>query len=101
MFIDAGDCIASKRTFLRAVKEIKTHSQAYIICYNWWNEESNSVFEKDTTLLHGKIFKREFVELYHLCFNTLPECSYSNEDRGFMAPYKLILEYISTYDKKC
>ena len=43
--------------------------------------------------------KMRIGELYHLRFNTTPECSYSNEDRGFMAPCKLILEYISTYDK--
>ena len=91
MFIDAGDCIASKSTFKRAVKGIASHSQAYVLCYNWWNEESRSYFRKDTTLLPAKFFNREFTELYHLRFNSSPECSYSNEDRGFMAPCKLVL----------
>ena len=99
MFIDAGDCIASKSTLRRAVKEIASHSQAYVLCYNWWNEESHSYFRKDTTLLPAKFFNREFTELYHLRFNSSPECSYSNEDRGFMAPCKLVLQHIASYDK--
>ena len=99
MFIDAGDTIASKRTFVQAIKSLDKLSQAYVLGYTWWNEESNSYFKKDITLLHGTIFNREFTELYHLCFNTTPECSYSNEDRGFMAPCQLVLEHISSYDK--
>lgn len=98
IFIDAGDIITSKTILLKAIKALQTHSQAYIMGYTWWNEESRSYFKKDITLLHGKIFNREFIELYHLCFNTSRQCSYSNEDRGFVAPCKLILEYISTYD---
>ena len=70
---------------------------AYIISYAWWNEDGNHVHKKDATLLPGKIFQREFIELYNIRFNTTPECSYSNEDRGFMAPCKLIMEYIRAY----
>ena len=46
----------------------------------------------------GKIFRREFLESYDIKFGTTKLTSYSNEDRGFVAPCKLILEYISTYD---
>lgn len=99
MFIDTGDCIASKKILLKAVKDIAKHSQAYVLIYSWWNEEDHHVIKKDITLLHSKIISREFIELYHLRFNTTRECSYSNEDRGFMAPLKLALEYIYTYDK--
>lgn len=99
MFMDAGDCIASQKALAKAIKEIPIHSQAYIIGYTWWNEDGHRFFKNDSTLLPAKIFNREFVELYHLRFNTTPECSYSNEDRGFMAPCKLILEYIASYDK--
>ena len=99
MFIDAGDCIASKKILAKIIKEIPKYSQAYVMGYTWWNEDGHRYFKNDSTLLPAKIFNREFVELYHLRFNTTPECSYSNEDRGFMAPCKLILEYISIYDK--
>lgn len=94
MFIDAGDCINDKSQFIGNVKSIKRYSQLYILGFYWYNEESDSIFKNDITLLHGKIISREFMELYHLRFNTTPECSYSNEDRGFMAPAKLILEYL-------
>ena len=99
MFIDAGDCIASKAVLSSTIKSIARYSQAYVLGFTWWNEDGRRYFKKDSTLLPGKIFNREFVELYHLRFNTTPECSYSNEDRGFMAPCKLILDSISSYDK--
>ena len=99
MFIDAGDCIASRTALLKVIKSIPNYSQAYVFSYVWWNGDGRKYFKKDSTLLPGKIFKREFIELYHLHFNTTPECSYSNEDRGFMAPCKIVLEHIASYDK--
>lgn len=99
MFIDAGDCIASKASLNFAIKTINSYSQAYVIGYTWWNEDGHRYFREDATLLPAKIFNREFIELYHLRFNSSPECSYSNEDRGFMAPCKMILDHIMTYDK--
>ena len=98
-FIDTGDCAASRSVFLKAIKSIAKYSQGYIFSYTSWNGDGGTYFKKDTTLLWGKIFSREFIELYHIRFNTTPECSYSNEDRGFMAPCKLVLEHIATYDK--
>ena len=98
-FIDAGDYIASKKIFLQVVDDIEKYTQAFVTCYTWYNEEDDNFCVNDVSLLQGKIFSREFIELYHLRFNTTPECSYSNEDRGFMAPCKLILEYITSYDK--
>ena len=99
MFIDTGDCITSRMALSKPIKNITNYSQTYIFSYTSWNGDGGTYFKKDITLLWGKIFSREFIELYHIRFNTTPECSYSNEDRGFMAPCKLILEYISTYDK--
>ena len=98
-FIDTGDCITSRLAFFKAIRSIEKYSQAYVFSYTSWNGDGGTLFKKDTALLWGKIFSREFIELYHIRFNTTPECSYSNEDRGFMAPCKLILDYISTYDR--
>ena len=99
MFIDAGDYFSSPEILTQVIKDIENQTQAYVICYTWFNEEDGNFFVNDNTLLPAKIFSREFIELYHLRFNTTPECSYSNEDRGFMAPTKLALEYIASYDK--
>lgn len=98
-FIDAGDYVPSKEVFEEVVKNIENTTEAFVICYTWFNEEDGNFCANDVSLLQGKIFSREFIELYHLRFNTSPECSYSNEDRGFMAPCKLVLEYIMSYDK--
>lgn len=99
MFIDTGDCMASRTVFTKAVKSLEKYSQVYVFSYTSWNGDGGTYFRKDTALLWGKIFSREFIELYHIRFNTTPECSYSNEDRGFMAPCKMMLDYISTYDR--
>lgn len=98
-FIDAGDYVASKAVLEQVIDNLNKYNQAYVFCYTWFNEEDGNFFVNDASLLQGKIFSREFIELYHLQFNTSPECSYSNEDRGFMAPCKMILEYITSYDK--
>ena len=98
-FIDAGDYVASKEIFAQVVNNIEKTTQAYVTCYTWFNEEDGNFFVNDNTLLQGKIFSREFIELYHLSFNTRSCCSYSNEDRGFMAPCKMALEYIASYEK--
>ena len=99
MFIDAGDCIASRTALSNVVRIIPKYTQAYVMSFTWWNEDGRRYVRHDSALLPGKIFNREFIELYHIKFNTTPECSYSNEDRGFVAPCKLVLKYISTYDR--
>jgi len=98
-FIDAGDYISSKEVLAKIVENLEKYTQAWVYTYTWFNEEDGHFIVNDATLLQGKVFSREFIELYHLRFNTTPECSYSNEDRGFMAPSKMVLEYVMTYDK--
>lgn len=98
-FIDAGDYVPSKEILTLIVENLDKYTQAYVTSYSWFNEEDGNFFVNDATLLQGKVFSREFIELYHLKFNETPECSYSNEDRGFMAPCKIALEYIASYDK--
>ena len=98
-FIDAGDYVASKEILEQVLDNLEKYNQAYVFCYTWFNEEDGNFFVNDASLLQGKIFSREFIDLYHLRFSSTPECSYSNEDRGFMAPCKIALEYITSYDK--
>ena len=99
MFIDAGDYVTSKNMLQTVLEDIVKYTVADVLCYTWFNEEDNNCFANDATLLQGKVFSREFIELYHLCFSGQSNCSYSNEDRGFMAPCKLALEYIMSYSK--
>lgn len=99
LFIDAGNVFISKDILRDAIKKIPSQSQAYVICYTWFNEENQDFFANDATLLPGKMFNREFLELYNIHFSNSLACSYSNEDRGFMAPCKIALEYIASYDK--
>ncbi len=88
MFIDAGDYSS-----VEAIKTVREDIKNNIPClysYEWFNEEHQKKAYAGGTLLHGHVFKRSFLELYDIHFNA--EASYSNEDRGFLYPCKLILK---------
>ena len=84
MFLDAGDRVSSKLAMANALKTIKTYNDAYIYSFSWYNPESNQHFVKDMWSMHGSIFQREFIELYHINFDTSPDASYCGEDLCFM-----------------
>lgn len=98
MFIDAGDYIISKICLIDILQTIKEKSKNYIFSWSWINGEFNTYFN-DKNLLPEKVFKREFLEIYNIKFNTTPECSYSNEDRGFLGICNLILNTLKLSEK--
>jgi len=98
MFIDAGDYIISKICLIDILDTIKNKSKNYIFSWAWINGEYNTYFN-DINLLPEKVFKREFLELYNIKFNTTPECSYSNEDRSFLGICNLVLDNLKLSEK--
>ena len=98
MFIDCGDYIFSKICLIDILNTIEKYSKYYIFSWNWIDEESSHFFNNEKELLPGKVFKREFLELYNLKFNVSKECSYSNEDRGFLSSCNLVLLNIKLYE---
>lgn len=98
MFIDTGDYFL-EQPLKEAIEYVKTHTQIYIFAYSWFNEEDNNTIANDAGTLPGKIFKREFIELYNLRMSSDPKCSYSNEDRGFLYTCQIIIQDIKVSDK--
>lgn len=98
MFIDTGDYIISKICLRDILETIENKSKYFIFSWDWINEENNHYFHNEEELLHGKVFKREFLELHQLRFNTIPEASYSNEDRGLLNSCNLILKNIKHFE---
>lgn len=84
MFLDAGDKVSSKLAMGIALSTIKTHNDAYIYSFSWYNPESKKHFMNDAWSLHGSIFQREFLELYNITFDTSKDASYCGEDLCFM-----------------
>ncbi len=84
MFVDAGDRINSKLAMSTVFKTLEKNNDAYLYSFSWYNPEAHRHFYKDMWSLCGTVFKREFLNLYHIYFATGPDESYCGEDLSFM-----------------
>ena len=96
MFVDTGDYIISKYAILQVVLTILSNTVPYIYLWRWLNEENHQYSENGSPLLHGAVYKREFLKLYDITF--CRESSYSNEDVGFNRACHLIIRQLNEYD---
>jgi len=96
MFIDTGDYLYSNEVLDRILNDIKNNTMPDIYLYQWYNEENKQFSTDWNPLMHGHIYKREFLELYDIDF--CKESSYSNEDIGFNHTCDMILNHIEMYD---
>lgn len=80
MFIDADDYLYSPDSVYNLYKCIKDND-AQLVISNFIYERDNEVkvMKKNTVWLHGKIFKRNFIEDNDIHFNN----TRANEDNGF------------------
>lgn len=97
MFIDTEDYLISPFSLLEIIYELQTNTMPYVYLWRWLNEENKQFSSNDNGLLHGYVYKREFLELYHIKFST--NSPYSNEDIGFNHTCDLILRNIALYDE--
>lgn len=96
MFIDAGDYLYSSQVLNKIMTDIKNNTLPDIYLYQWYNEENGQFSTDWNPLLHGHVYKREFLELYNIHF--CAESSYSNEDIGFNHICDMVLNHINMYD---
>ena len=80
VFIDADDVFADSFSIQNLYNNIK-ENECDLVIGNFIEESSNQFYEhnNDLTWLHGKIYKRSFLEKYNIRFNE----TRSNEDNGF------------------
>lgn len=87
MFIDTGDVFVSKEIQQEIVDTIKENPEVNLFSYLYYHkgELTNHLDNR----LHGKIYKRSFLETYgiHFC----EKCSYLNEDIGFNMACRIII----------
>ena len=88
MFIDTGDIFISKEKQKKIVRVIQANPQANIISFPYYYKDS--ITTDIDNRMHGKIYKRSFLEKYGITF--CAESSYMNEDIGFNRTCRLCTE---------
>lgn len=85
MFIDTGDyCRKEINNIFDIIK-----NNEIVDMFSWRFSCQDNISKEDNNMLHGKVYKREFLKKYNICFSELG--SYGNEDIGFNQLCKLIL----------
>lgn len=82
LFIDSGDYIISKFNLIEILSTIKENNAPYLYLYRWLNEEHNTYSTQYNPLLHGYLFKRDFLNIYNISFSM--ESARLSEDFGFI-----------------
>jgi len=94
MFIDTGDIFISFEVQSKIVNTINENPDADVISFSYLYK--NEILNNTSNRLHGKIYKRAFLEKYDITF--APESSYMNEDIGFNRTCRLCTDNIVYID---
>lgn len=97
MFIDTGDYLLSKFNLLEILTFIRENTMPYIYSWRWLNEENEKFSDTSNRMMHGMIYKREFLDLYTIRFSE--NWPRSNEDIGFNHNCFLILRDLLYRDR--
>lgn len=95
MFIDTGDYLLPGCLNM-IMDKIYENTMPDVYNWRWLNEENNTFSGEWNPLMHGHVYKKEFLDFYDITF--CRESPYSNEDIGFNHTCDMILHHISTYD---
>jgi hypothetical protein len=90
MFIDTGDIFIGRGSFDAINYAIKQYPDANVISFPYFYK--GQVVNETSNRMHGKIYKRTFLEKYGITFAA--ESSYLNEDIGFNRTCKLCSDII-------
>lgn len=88
MFIDTGDVFISFEAQQVILDTITNNPQLDFISFSYYHD--GKLTKETDNRLHGKVYKREFIEKYGITF--APESSYLNEDIGFNRTCRLCTE---------
>lgn len=91
IFIDCGDVFMNPFTLRQMIQATVENPWAKVISFGHLEEKDNGNLEYTSAVnnrIHGKIFKRSLLNLYHLRFNE--QCPRINEDIGFCQAIRFI-----------
>ena len=86
MFIDAGDIFVSREVQKDIPKRAQQFDYSNMIVWPYYY--NNELTPQSDNRMHGKLYKRSFLEKFHITF--CPEGSYINEDIGFNRACRII-----------
>lgn len=96
MFIDADDYLYSPYSIEKLINKIeKTNADVVISNFILERDNKRKIKERDNIWLHGKIFKRQFIEDNKVTFNLTRK----NEDNGFNRLLWLIGDIVEYLDE--
>ena len=97
-FIDSGDTIISTLHFRNLLAQAFQHPEYYMISSSHYEEAGDNLntVAPSHNRMHGKIFRREFLNKYNIRFN--PDSARSNEDFGFNMAARMICKNLSKQD---
>ena len=80
IFIDSDDCFYNNKSIIKMYDEIENNNLDLVISnFIYERDGLRTVKEKNLAFLHGKIYKREFIEKNNIHFYNTRQ----NEDNGF------------------
>lgn len=91
IFIDTGDYFISKEIQSEIINTIKNDKISKMFMWHF-TEDGKSHSNSVNNHLHGKVYKREFLQSYNITFST--SSSYANEDIGFNRTCRMILKQL-------
>ena len=99
-FVDSGDTLVGTIQFNNYIKQAIDHPEYYMLSAAHYEEQNNTLQNVAPVhnRMHGKVFRRNFLEKYHLRFN--PECARMNEDIGINMTARMICKELSLQDGK-
>ena len=88
MFLDTGDYYLNDKVLPMMIATIQEHPDTVI--FSWQYELHGKVSADTNNRMHGRVYKREFLDTYNIRF--CPESSYINEDIGFNRLCRIIVQ---------
>lgn len=88
MFIDTGDYFVNNEIQEEILKTISNNNETVV--FSWPYLHGNKVSKETSNRLHGRVYKREFLNNYNIEF--CQDSSFVNEDIGFNRLCRLIIQ---------
>ena len=101
MFVDCGDIILSKYCLLAIQDTLMTYRMPEIYEWSWINGDTQKASASWEPSTPGKIYKREFLELYNIYPYSEGPGSYAAEDCGVNNTCFAIIQDYEYYESTC
>ena len=100
IFVDCGDIILSKYSFLEIKDMIESHPDYYLFFWTWINEKTNQLSTIPMRSTQGWVYRRDFIESYNIKFCIGKDGGYAHEDVGFNRTCVAIIDHLEKHNNQ-